>query len=296
MKQHRTIISELAEIYPQLYLDPEREEQESYRAVVLRGQSPEIKTLTHFKGEPRDRTETVDTPAGPVSVITLFDRGDFETFVRCMMAAKEGSGKQVPATMGAATLMTFNWPRINARKKEFFAEEAAKGNPYPDWNEEFARFRQDKRNYIDMIIVLSAGPYSNISAEEMGLSPEEWLEKSMIIRKYHECMHFICRTLYPDRIDAVFDELAADAVGLYAAFGYFEPEKELIFLGIRDGKYTGGRLENYVEIRKADDPEGFERKMAVLAADCTEILSGFEKTIHNGSRRAPFDLITELMK
>ena len=76
MNEQRAILTELAKIYPQLYLDPEREAQESYRAVVLRGQSPEIKTLTHFKGEPRDRTETVDTPAGPVSVITLFDRGD----------------------------------------------------------------------------------------------------------------------------------------------------------------------------------------------------------------------------
>ena len=51
-------------------------------------------------------------------------------------------------------------------------------------------------------------------------------------------------------LDPVRDELIADAVGLYAAFGRFDPEKEKLFLGVKGGRYVGGRLENYT-----DEPE-----------------------------------------
>lgn len=51
-------------------------------------------------------------------------------------------------------------------------------------------------------------------------------------------------------LDPVRDELIADAVGLYAAFGRFDPETEKRFLGVKDGRYVGGRLENYT-----DEPE-----------------------------------------
>ena len=42
-----------------------------------------------------------------------------------------------------------------------------------------------------------------------------------------------------DDVDAVWDELIADAVGLYAAFGCFDPETEKRFLGIKDRRCIG---------------------------------------------------------
>ena len=45
----KTIIEDLAEVYPQLYLDPDREEKEAYRAVVLQGEMPESQSLAHFQ-------------------------------------------------------------------------------------------------------------------------------------------------------------------------------------------------------------------------------------------------------
>ena len=67
------------------------------------------------------------------------------------------------------------------------------------------------------------------------------------IRKYHECTHFVCRRLYREKKDPVWDELVADAVGLYAAFGKYDISLAELFLGIKDGRYTGGRLENYLD-------------------------------------------------
>ena len=53
--------------------------------------------------------------------------------------------------------------------------------------------------------------------------------------------------MFPEKIDAIWDELVADAVGIYGALGRFDPELEKLFLGIKGELYTGGRLENYVE-------------------------------------------------
>lgn len=281
------MIRKLAQVYPQLYLNPDCADQEDYKKVVLRGLSAETEDLSHFSGDPRDHKETAETPAGPVEVITLYDRRDFELFIRAMMAAKEGPLAPVPKTQGAATIATFNWPRINAHKEKFFLDEKEKGNLFPDWGGEFARFRQVKSNYIDWIIVLSVGPYSNVPAEAMGLSEEAWIEKSHLIRKYHECTHFVCRNLYPDRIDAVYDELVADAIGLYAAFGTFEPEKEKLFLGIKEGRYTGGRLENYVEKDRPPD---------ALASECEDNLERFEKLFCQNQGKNPFEMISLLMR
>ena len=45
----------------------------------------------------------------------------------------------------------------------------------------------------------------------------------------------------------IWDELVADAVGIYGAFGGFRKDLEELFLGISGCRYTGGRLENYTE-------------------------------------------------
>lgn len=267
------VIKDLADIYPQLYLDPDKYGTDDYRSIVLKGDRPETTDLSHFASDPRDKAEHIETPAGEALVVTLYDRHDFEFFIRCMMAAKDGPEKAVPATMGASTLVAFNWPRINAHKEKFFREQHEAGVSFPDWAAEFRRFREVKENYMDSFIVLSRGPYSNTSAEAasealgVSLGEGEWTEKSDDIRKYHELTHFVCRKLFPERIDAVWDELVADAAGIFAALGGYSRRLEELFLGIEDGKYTGGRLGNYLN-------EGEDT--GVLAGRISEVLRAFE--------------------
>ena len=68
------MLAELAAEYPQLFLDPDTDTQETYRRVVLRGEMPEAGSLAHYVSDPHDAMETVDTPAGPVRVVTLGNR------------------------------------------------------------------------------------------------------------------------------------------------------------------------------------------------------------------------------
>lgn len=267
------IFAALAADYPLLYLDPDRDTQETYRRVVLQGGEPETRRLDHYRGSAFDRLETVDIPTGPVRVLTLGERRDFELVLRGMTAAKNGPLTPIPATQGAAMLTVFNWPRIRAHLVRFPAEERAA---------EFKRFTAVKANFTDMLIVLSRGPYSGVDAAALGLRPDEWLDYSDTIRRFHELTHVVCRRLYPEKTDPVRDELIADTVGLYAAFGRFDPASEKLFLGIRDGHYTGGRLENYT-----DEPEA-------LAAQISGELERIKKVVDARTGAEPFDLIAAL--
>ena len=270
-----SILEQLAADYPQLYLNPDIDTQEAYRRVVLRGEEPEAKSLAHYRGDPADREEVMETPAGSVRVVTLGNRRDFELALRGLMAAKDGPEAVIPESQGAAMLTVFNWPRIHAHLALYPEEERAA---------EFKRFTTVRENYVDMLVVLSRGPYSHVDAAAVGETEAAWLEHSDTIRRYHELTHVICRRQYPGDVAPIRDELVADAVGLYAAYGRFDPMLERRFLGIDDdGRYTGGRLGNYT-----DTPE------ALVGAVCAA-LERIRAVVEDNSAAEPFALIGTLM-
>ena len=133
-----TVMEELAREYPLLYLNPDADARESYRRVVLRGEEPGSKNLSHYAGNVHDRMETLETPAGPVRVVTFGNRQDFELVLRGFMAAKEGPQAQIPETQGAAMLTVFNWPRIKEHLSHF---------PEAEQGAEFKRFTAVRENY-----------------------------------------------------------------------------------------------------------------------------------------------------
>lgn len=271
----RNMLAQLAEEYPQLYLNPDTDSRDVYRDVVLKGKEPEQKSLSHYQGDPEDREEITETPAGPVRVVTLGNRKDFEIVIRNLMGAKNGPLTPVPSSQGAAMLTVFNWPRIHAYISRF---------PEDEQKTAFSKFTSVKENYIDMLVVLSRGPYSNVSCIEAGFDNEEWIALSDTIRRYHELTHVICRRLYPGNIANIRDELVADAVGLYAAFGRFDMRLEELFLGIREEKYIGGRLGNYT-----DDPEQLLKAVCAALRRIRAAADSFDGT-------DPFDLIPSLLE
>ena len=277
----REVIPALAERYSKLYLSPYSEKlSEEYQAVALCGMPPEDRSLSHFYGSGEDELVYETTPAGEVLTVKLADRRDFEMLLNIM--TNKCVIKEIPATQGASILDgVINWNKIHARKREFINEEKAKGVSEPDWDSEFARFTSDRNNFKEVLIVLSVGPYSAIPAEKLGMEESEWIRLSHTIRKYHECTHFICRRLYKDKINAIWDELVADAVGIYAALGRFDIHMEEIFLGIEDGRYAGGRLENYVKDKDSIDE---------LASEAHETLVSFEELIENAGKTGPYDI------
>lgn len=242
------VLENLAATYEQLYLNPGAEGERLYPSIARGGQRAPERSLRHFNGTAVDSCGYVSTPAGEVLAITLHDRSDFETFLQIMV---EGCRKTpIPKTQGAAILDgVINHRKIERHREAFYRAALEAGRPEPSWLEwdiEKARFTQDKANYTDALIVLSSGPYSALSAERAGFAESEWLALSHTIREYHECTHFVCRRFYPDKVNAIWDELVADAVGILTALGRYDTRLAMLVLGIENGAYVGGRLENYV--------------------------------------------------
>lgn len=218
-------IETLARRYPQILLPIEEGtyDSEEYKNVCLKGEKCD-RPIT-FSMDPHDKLETISTPAGEVEVLSIYQRPDFVHAVRCL------GGKckpiEVPDSTGAIAIFGLNnWDKVRAGLDD----------------------------YKDSFIILSSGFYSNVSNEyiyketngRINLNKEEWIEKSITIRKYHELTHFVMRKIYPDDIDFIRDELIADCVGLICAFGNFDIELIKLFLGIEGEKYReGGRLQNY---------------------------------------------------
>ena len=280
------VILYLADMYKQLYIRPAEDALEEYRAVVLAGEEPASRSLSHFFMHEQDSAVYEETPAGPVLAVTLYERKDFETFLQII--ANKCRPVTIPATQGATLLDgVISWNKINVRKEAYLKEKEAAGEE-ADWDTEFARFTSVKTNYTDVMLVLSAGPYSAVDGSEFGIAEAQWLKDSLAIRKYHELNHFICRKLWPEKISAVWDELVADAVGIYAAYGDYDLPMAERFLGIRDGLYTGGRLENYVE---EADPVKKKEILNRLAERIHPLLCSFNEVIKAHAGITPFELV-----
>ena len=236
-----SVLTELAEHFPQLYLKPETgiSQSEIYRAIVRRGEQYKG-DLSHFIGSPDDSLTIESTPAGEVSVVFLKQRSDFECFYRIMAARCEPI--PIPPSVGATYIGGINdWSKIKAHMEEYCRMGGE------DTKSEFSRFTSDSSNYKISMILLSDGPYSALSYDKTPYGEDEWKTVSLNIRRYHELTHFVCRRLYPQKRNAVWDELLADCYGLLCAVGSYQLELAQSFLGIENGAYIGGRLESYLK-------------------------------------------------
>ena len=271
-------IVKLSEIYQQLYIKPIEETPDKYKKIVLQGENVEDKDLSHFIFNEKDSLSYLTTPVGEIMTLVLHERNDFETFMQIM--ANKCMPSEIPSTQGASILDgVINWTKINNHLNKWKDEQIANGVSDPDDSEEFKKFVSVKSNYLDALIVLSCGPYSNIDAKELNMPQEKWLEDSLSIRKYHECTHFFCRRMYPEKIDAIWDELVADAEGIYDTYGRFVLAMEELFLGINENGYTKGRLINYVKDEDINE----------LAIKCHKILCQFEKIAEENKAMQPFE-------
>ena len=95
-------------------------------------------------------------------------------------------------------------------------------------------------------IILSAKPYSNVPASELGLpDEEEWQEKSLMLRREHECTHYFTKQTYGITNNILHDEIIADFMGVYETFGFYRAEWFLRFMGLIKG--SGGRFVYYTK-------------------------------------------------
>lgn len=122
-------------------------------------------------------------------------------------------------------------------------------------------------------ILLSAKPYSNVPATELGLPDEaEWGEKSLILRRGHECTHYFTKQNYGISNNLLHDEIMADFIGMQEAFGFYRAEWFLRFMGIIEG--SGGRLIYYTK----ELTERVRRAVSGLAEICAYALESWSNT------------------
>lgn len=131
------------------------------------------------------------------------------------------------------------------------------------------------RGVMHKIILINRAPYSNIPAEKLSLTTEDWLEKSQKIRIRHESAHYETLRLFGGMKNHALDEILADALGQIAAFGNFSGERQRIFFGLNGGECTG-RLTFYCQKVLPD-----ERKIIYRAVDA--VLDKIESEIANST-------------
>lgn len=100
--------------------------------------------------------------------------------------------------------------------------------------------------YRHRILLMNKAPYSNVSADRLGLGEDEWLEKSCLLRLRHECAHYETLRLFGGMKNHVVDEIIADGMGQIAAFGNFSAHRQRLFFGLTKGSdQCDGRLAFY---------------------------------------------------
>ncbi len=123
-------------------------------------------------------------------------------------------------------------------------------------------------------MILSAKPYSNVPASELGLKDEEWRERSLLLRRGHECTHYFTKQTYGISNNILHDELMADFTGIYEAFGFFRAEWFLRFMGIIKG--SGNRMIYYTKDLKEETRQQL-RELLRTASEKLEIWSETEE-------------------
>ncbi|MEO7795608.1 MAG: ATP-binding protein [Thermoanaerobaculia bacterium] len=184
--------------------------------------------------------------AGAIPVLTARHRNDFVLLVRALTARNEP--ETVPDAMGACLVKGLvNWERVGAERRGFEAS-LSRAATAEEWATEMERrIRPRKELWQDRLILLSDGPYSAVPAEEVGLDPATWRERSLALRLAHECFHCLTLRWHGLLRSHLLDELLADYVGSLAAFGSYDAARALRFLGLNVDapSLPGGRWEIY---------------------------------------------------
>lgn len=220
-------------------------QEDSYRAATRRGEWPEPDHGLELDAPDRLELHLHPSLAGTVPVLVPGPRSDFVAIARALSSRNEPV--TMPDSMGACLVTGLvNWDRV-ARYRRSWAGDDPDRQSDAAWSEEFRAFSRRKELYQDRLIVLSRGPYSNVSAADVGLHEADWLDASFKIRREHECTHHFTLRLFGRLQHNLVEELVADLVGLLRGVGSYRADWAARFLGLESFPTfrPGGRLENY---------------------------------------------------
>ena len=278
----REVISTLAKRFPQLYVAPGEDAQELHRLAAGRGVVMPNATLDHFITSDFDELRVEQTPAGPIEVVFLYERKDFETFLQ--IVGHKAQPVPILPSVGAITYFGLaDWKAVAQAKEDYLAAGGS------NWKAEFARLEKEAGAFRTQLIVISSGPYSNIPASRTPYDSDEWIRVSKEIRLYHECAHVVCRRKMPKVVEPLWDEITADMVGLLYATDHYDEALAALFFGVGKDGYASGRLAEYV-----DDQDS--SRMDKIAVDVYESIRWVASYIGNEHVSEPFELLLDLKR
>jgi hypothetical protein len=230
----------------------------AYQAATRRGVPPgEIAEATGLELARPEALELAlyPSPAGRIPLLIVRGRPEFVALVQALTHRNEP--KPVPDSQGAIMIAGYNnWSRVRELRRR---------------GEELRR-----EHYQDRFILLSDGPYSAVSAAELGLGEEEWRERSLVLRRDHECAHYLTRRIFGSMRNNLHDELLADYAGITAAAGRYRAAWFLRFLGLEGfpSYRAGGRLDLY----RGDPPlsDGAFQQLHALIREVAETVERFD--------------------
>ncbi|MCS3871381.1 hypothetical protein J3D55_004297 [Chryseobacterium ginsenosidimutans] len=268
----------LKTFYPQLHFPVQAEinKTEEYINAVLQGKDSYKNLSEHLQlNDPQGlKIKIHSSIAGTIPVVSINNNEDFVTIVQTIF--HKNNPVPVPESMGAFLANGINnWARIHALKEQWI-----KTNSHGNWNDEFSKnILPNPDLYKDKIIVLSTKPYSNVPGDELGLSSEEWKTYSYTIRLEHECTHLYTLKRYGSASNNLNDELIADYIGISKAFGRYNKEWMLTFMGLEDyPQYRkGARLENYLKDSQISEDDF--QKLTSLIKNAIETIEGFDNEL-----------------
>ena len=269
----------LREHMPQLHF-PVRagiSESPGYLAATRRGVPPE--ETAEAAGLELARPEAVElalypSPAGRIPLIIVRGRAEFVALVQALTHRNEP--KPVPDSQGAIMIAGYNnWSRVHALRRRWEESDPA-AREGATWKEAFALLQPRRELYQDRFILLSDGPYSAVPAADLGLDEREWRELSLVLRRDHECAHYLTRRIFGSMRNNLHDELLADYAGITAAAGRYRAAWFLRFLGLEGfpAYRAGGRLDLY----RGDPPLSDEafRQLHAMVRDVAATVERFD--------------------
>ena len=240
-------IQVLTRVFPQLRFPIAAgvSKTDDYRAATRRGEpcSGSVDSDIALSRPDRVRIVIRQTAAGRIPLLIVGQRDDFVKLVRAFTMRNEPG--PVPDSQGACMVSGYNnWDRIRAYRQDW---EVRTGGTGVAWETEFAALVARQHLYQDRFVIVSGGPYSAVSSEELALSDASWQDISLSIRMEHECTHYFTKRVFGSMRNRLHDEFLADFAGIAAACGRYRADWFLRFMGLEHHpKYrAGGRLENY---------------------------------------------------
>lgn len=206
----------------------------AYAAVMRRGQpfrEADFGGRLELAAPDALRLFIAEHPAGALPVLATPIRSDFERLERALIFRSE-PGPADPAVNARLVSGLVNWDRVE-RHRVVWGGELSAAERMARWPVEAQRVSsQESWRFNDRVVILCEGPYSGMTAADLGLpfGEAEWIERSSDLRLEHELTHYLTKRVFGQMRLNLLDEFLADWAGMTRALGRYEPELLATFL------------------------------------------------------------------